>query len=195
MPLTTTSVASGDALLDAARGGDSRALVEWLRREQALLGELAQRLCRDDEVARDVVQESMFAAARSVADFRNDGVPRQWLYTIVRSFCSKRHRLRRSEPRRLLSLDALDTDDAELRDAAPTPAEVAESHELTLSISAAINTLEPIHREVLLLRDFRGLSCAEVAELLGITELATKSRLHRARMALRELLAQRLLGS
>jgi RNA polymerase sigma-70 factor (ECF subfamily) len=198
MHTTTASVASGDALLDAARAGDSHALVEWLRREQALLGEFAQRLCRDDEVAKDVVQESMFAAARSVADFRNDGVPRQWLYTIVRSFCSKRHRLRRSEPRRLLSLDALDAldeDGAELRDDAPTPAEVAEAHELTLSISAALGTLEPIHREVLLLRDVRGLPCAEVAELLGITDLATKSRLHRARMALRELLAERLLAA
>jgi RNA polymerase sigma-70 factor (ECF subfamily) len=191
--VATASIASGDVLLDAARAGDSHALVEWLRREQALLGEFAQRLCHDDEVAKDVVQESMFAAARSVADFRSDGVPRQWLYTIVRSFCSKRHRLRRSEPRRLLSLDALDADDAELRDAAPTPAEIAESHELSLSISAALGTLEPIHREVLLLRDFRDLPCAEVAEILGINELATKSRLHRARMALRELLAERLL--
>jgi RNA polymerase sigma-70 factor (ECF subfamily) len=190
MHLSTASIASGDALLDAARAGDSHALAEWLRREQTLLGEFAQRLCRDDEVAKDVVQESMFAAARSVADFRSDGVPRQWLYTIVRSFCSKRHRLRRSEPRRLLSLDAID--DAELRDVAPTPAEVAESHELTLSISAALGSLEPIHREVLLLRDFRGLPCAEVAEILGITELATKSRLHRARVALRDLLAERL---
>jgi RNA polymerase sigma-70 factor (ECF subfamily) len=190
MHLSTASIASGDALLDAARAGDSHALAEWLRREQTLLGEFAQRLCRDDEVAKDVVQESMFAAARSVADFRSDGVPRQWLYTIVRSFCSKRHRLRRSEPRRLLSLDAID--DAELRDVAPTPAEIAESHELTLSISAALGSLEPIHREVLLLRDFRGLPCAEVAEILGITELATKSRLHRARVALRDLLAERL---
>jgi RNA polymerase sigma-70 factor (ECF subfamily) len=190
MHLSTASIASGDALLDAARAGDSHALAEWLRREQTLLGEFAQRLCRDDEVAKDVVQESMFAAARSVADFRSDGVPRQWLYTIVRSFCSKRHRLRRSEPRRLLSLDAID--DAELRDVAPTPAEIAESHELTLSISAALGSLEPIHREVLLLRDFRGLPCAEVAEILGITELATKSRLHRARVALRDLLAERI---
>jgi RNA polymerase sigma-70 factor (ECF subfamily) len=73
--------------------------------------------------------------------------------------------------------------------------ELAESHELTLSISAALGTLEPIHREVLLLRDVRGLPCAEVAELLGITDLATKSRLHRARMALRELLAERLLAA
>ena len=59
MHVTTASIASGDALLDAARAGDSHALVEWLRREQALLGEFAQRLCRDDEVAKDVVQESM----------------------------------------------------------------------------------------------------------------------------------------
>lgn len=182
-----------DALLEAARAGDPRALEEWLRREQALLGELARRLCRDDETAKEVAQDSLFAAARTVAGFRGETSTRHWLYTIVRSFCGKRRRRRRPGAEAVLSLETSElVTEEDLRDDAPTPDEAVEAHELSESIARTMETLDPNHRAVLLLRDVRGLSAEEASAILGINVRAMKSRLHRARAALQERIAPRL---
>jgi RNA polymerase sigma-70 factor (ECF subfamily) len=184
---------SHDALLEAARAGDRHALEEWLRREQTSLVEVARRLCRDEETAREVAQESLFAAARTVAAFRGETATRHWLYTIVRSFCGKRRRRLRPDANALLSLETSELlAEEELRDGAPTPEEAVEAHELSEAIARTMETLEPSHRAVLLLRDVRGLSAEETAKLLGIQVRAMKSRLHRARTALHERIAPRI---
>jgi RNA polymerase sigma-70 factor (ECF subfamily) len=147
----------------------------------------ALRMCRDPEDARDVVQETMLAAARGLGDFRGDSAVSTWLFTIARSFCIKARRLRTGQPERLLSLESEDVEP--MPSLAVAPDEAAGERELGRALEAAVDALEPMYREVLVLRDVEGLTAPEVASVLGIGVDAVKSRLHRARMAVREKLA------
>jgi RNA polymerase sigma-70 factor (ECF subfamily) len=147
----------------------------------------ALRMCRDPEDARDVVQETMLAASRGLDGFRGESSLSTWLFTIARSFCIKARRLRTGEPERVLSLESEDVEP--MRSGAAAPDEAAGERELGRALEAAIGALDPMYREVLVLRDVEGLTAPEVATVLGIGVDAVKSRLHRARTAVREKLA------
>jgi RNA polymerase sigma-70 factor (ECF subfamily) len=194
-----TGDAAGSAtdaeLLAAARQGDAVALEALLVRYQPHLYRFGLRMCGNEEDAGDVAQESLIAMARSLRDFRGDSSVSSWLYTIARRFCIKKRRRSRFAPAREDSLDAPGIDAAgRLADPAPSPEQTATSRELQRALARAIDGLEPPQREVLVLRDVEGLSAADVAEVLEISVEAVKSRLHRARVAVRQALAP-ILGS
>ena len=135
------------------------------------------------------------AMARSIGDFRGDSSISSWLYTIARRFCLRQRRRRKFAPRREDSLDAPGGDAARrLADPAAGPEQTAAGREIEEVLTAAIDALEPGQREVLLLRDVEGLSAPEVARVLGISAEAVKSRLHRARLRVRQHVAP-LLGA
>ena len=183
-----------DQLLAAARQGDAAALETLLLRYQPQLYRFGLRMCGNVEDAGEVAQESLIAMARSLRDFRGDSSVSSWLYTIARRFCIKKRRLSRFAPTRQESLDAPGTDAARrLADPAPSPEQTASNQELAAALTRAIDALDPSQREVLLLRDVEGFSAPEVARILGASVDAVKSRLHRARVAVREELAP-LLG-
>jgi RNA polymerase sigma-70 factor, ECF subfamily len=184
---------SDDELLAAARQGDSAALETLLVRYQPHLYRFGLRMCGNVEDAGDVAQESLISMARSVGDFRGDASVSSWLYTIARRFCIKKRRRSKFAPTREESLDAPETDVAQhLADPRPNPEQTATNQELATALTHAIDALEPSQREVLVLRDVEGLSAPEVAKILGISVEAVKSRLHRARVAIREELAPTL---
>jgi RNA polymerase sigma-70 factor (ECF subfamily) len=184
---------SDDELLAAARQGDSAALETLLVRYQPHLYRFGLRMCGNVEDAGDVAQESLISMARSVRDFRGDASVSSWLYTIARRFCIKKRRRSKFAPTREESLDAPATDVAQhLADPRPNPEQTATNQELATALTHAIDALEPSQREVLVLRDVEGLSAPEVAKILGISVEAVKSRLHRARVAIREELAPTL---
>ena len=181
--------ASNDAeLLAAARAGDRAALVRLLERHEDAIYRFALRMCRDREDARDIVQETLLAAVRGLGEFRGEAALSTWLFAVARSFCGKKRRLRKGEPHRLSALDEAPEVDA-LVDAGHAPDEVLVRRELERAIAAAIDALDPRAREVLLLRDVEGLAAAEVAAVVGVGIPAVKSRLHRARLAVRERIA------
>jgi RNA polymerase sigma-70 factor (ECF subfamily) len=184
---------SDESLLAAAREGDRAALAELVLRHQDGVYRFALRMCRDREDAKDIVQDTMLAATRAMGGFRGDAALSTWLFAVARSFCSKKRRLRKGEPRRSASLDA-SVEAASLADPSRLPDEQFARSELDRAIEAAIASLEPAHREALLLRDVEGLAAAEVAGIVGVGVPAVKSRLHRARLALRERLAPLLGG-
>lgn len=183
--LAATSSSSEDPILAAAQRGDREAIGRWLRRHEGLLRRFARRLCRDDEAAKDVLQESMLAAARSLPQFRGDSPPSSWLFAIARSFHAKQRRRRVGEPAACEPLDELRPELQALADAAPTPDVVVEGRQLDCAITAAIDELDEVQRRVVILRDVEGLTAAEVGAELGISAEAVKARLHRARVALR----------
>lgn len=176
-------------LLTAARVGDKTALEKLIERHQAQVYRFGMKMCRDPEDARDVLQETMLAMARGIRDFRGASSISTWLYTVARSFCIKKRRRSKFAPNET-SLDAAGSAEAAaLTDPARPPDEALASKQVEQALEHAIRALDPMYREVLLLRDVEGLSAPEVAEVLGITVQAVKSRLHRARVAVRDNVA------
>jgi RNA polymerase sigma-70 factor (ECF subfamily) len=190
---TSTKIADMD-LLEAARRGDARSLEALLERHQAQVYRFGMKMCRDPEDARDVLQDTLLAMARNVRDFRGASSISTWLYTIARSFCIKKRRRSRFAPARERSLDTEAAPDAaRLADPAMGAEEALVGKEIEQALERGIRALEPTYREVLLLRDVEGLTAPEVAEVLGVSVSAVKSRLHRARLSVRAHVAP-LLG-
>jgi len=170
-------------LVTAARGGDRAAVEELLARYEPNIYRFGLRMCGNEDAAREVLQETLLAAFRYLPGFRGDAALSTWLYQIARSFCIKERR--GQHPTRSLDEDGA----AELVDPTPQPDARAHAREIGEALSRAIAVLPPEQREVLILRDVEGLSAEEAAEVAGIEVGALKSRLHRARMALRTELA------
>jgi RNA polymerase sigma-70 factor (ECF subfamily) len=183
-----------ERLLAAARAGNRQALETLLQRHQAQVYRFGMKMCRDPEDAKDVLQDTLLAMARSVRDFRGASSISTWLYTIARRFCIKKRGKSKFAPEEERSLDTDVAAEAEhLADPGRSMDEALAGKEVERALEQAIAGLEPMYREVLLLRDVEGLTAPEVAEVLGVTPEAVKSRLHRARLTVRERVAP-LLG-
>lgn len=177
---------SDEALLQAAKAGDSAALEALLARYQSQIYRFGMRMCRDPEDAKDVLQDTLIATARGVRDFRGASSISTWLYSIARSFCIKKRRRSKFAPALERSLDTEVREQAiALPDASKHPEEALAGKQIQAALERAIGSLEPMYREVLVLRDVEGLSAQEVSDVLEISVQAVKSRLHRARIAVR----------
>jgi RNA polymerase sigma-70 factor (ECF subfamily) len=186
-------VAHEDALLAAARAGDRQAVEDLLALNAERIYRFGMRMCRNEEDARDVTQETMLAAARALPEFRGEGEVSTWLYTIARRFCGRMRRLRSGEPSTVESLGT-PAEEAQLAGNRPALDEDVETQRIDTWVRAAVEDLDEGQREVFILRDMEGLTAAEVARALEISVPAVKSRLHRARAAIRERL-EPVLGS
>jgi RNA polymerase sigma-70 factor, ECF subfamily len=169
-------------LVDRARSGDQAAFEELVRATYVDTYTLAYRLTGDEEDARDVVQETYLRAFRGLKRFRGDAQFSTWLYRITAN-CASTHLGRRARHRH----DEL-ADDAPLADERLEidPEQRAENEALRLRLRSAIDGLPPRLRAVVVLRDVYDLPHEAIAAELGISETATKVRLHRARRRLRE---------
>jgi len=171
------------ALVGRARGGDRAAFEELVRRHADQVYGIARRLGLSAGVAQEVTQEAFLRAWRGIGAFEGESRFFTWLYRIA--FNEARRRLEREPPRGLVS--SLDEegaiDPADLRE--EPYARVARA-ELGVALARAVRALPVEYRAPLILRDIEGLSTADAAAVLGIGEAAFKSRLHRARVAVRE---------
>jgi RNA polymerase sigma-70 factor (ECF subfamily) len=161
-----------------------------LERHQAEVYRFGLKMCRDPDDGKDVLQDTLLAAARGVRDFRGASSLSTWLYTIARSYCIKKRRRSKfaKEPDRSLDGDAAH-ESHRLADPDRPPDEALAGKQVEHALEQAIGALDPMYREVLLLRDVEGLTAPQVSEVLGITAQAVKSRLHRARLSVREHMA------
>ena len=173
-------------LLAAAQAGDSSAVEELLERHEKQVYRFGLRMCGSEDAARDVLQETLIAAFKGLHQFRGDAALSTWLYQIARSFCLKSRRRGAGEPERHVALDEVEVRRIESPEAAPDSN--AEAREIGSLLQAAILALPEGSREVIVLRDVEGLSAEEAAAVTGLEIGALKSRLHRARMQLRERL-------
>ncbi|WP_173047611.1 RNA polymerase sigma factor [Nitrospira sp. KM1] len=161
-----------------------------------LLYRYAYRLCGEAEAAKDLVQETFLNAYRGFNRFRGDARVSTWLYTIASRACMRMRRKRKGEPERELSLDEfVPTSEGEFHLQIPveglTPEEALQNKELREALDRAIQSLPKKYRMTLVLRDMEGLSAKEVGAIMGVTERAVKSRLHRARLFVRKELSAR----
>jgi len=183
-----------DAELAAASGrGDPAAFGELVLRHQDRAFNLAFRLTGSHEDAADAVQEAFLKAYRGMASFRRQSSFYTWLFRIVVNEVRSRRRAGTSRPA-VFTLSSADGPDAPagLRSSGPDPSEQASIAERRQIVEAALQSLEFDQRAIIALRDIEGRDYAEIAEMLGCPQGTVKSRLHRARMALKDSLAPKL---
>lgn len=170
--------------MKAAQQGDRGAVDTLLAQYEPRIYRFGLRLCASEDAAREVLQETLLSAFRNLASFRGDAQLSTWLFQIARSFCTKQLRRRDGEPVAHEPLDA----------AAAVEASQSRSDEQVHArmvgevIQAAIASLPTDAREALVLRDVEGLDTREAADVVGVDEAAFKSRLHRARLQLKQKL-------
>lgn len=173
-------------LIAAARRGDRRALDQLTRRISGSLYRFGRGFCRDPHDAEDVMQDVLVALVSSLPRFRGESSLSSWAYVVARNACTRR---RKHGPRQQ-SLEGENGAVAfEIRDPTAGPERETERRELREALERAISRLPATLRDVLVLRDVEGLPAAQVAKRLRLGERAVKSRLHRARVALRAMLA------
>jgi RNA polymerase sigma-70 factor (ECF subfamily) len=181
-------------LVDGLRAGDPQVFETLVRGQGPRLLSVTRRILKDEDEARDAVQDAFVSAFRARKQFQADSRISTWLHRIAVNAALSRLRSRRRRPEE--SLDDLlprflpDGHHVEHFTAWTEPADVTISRKETAEqVRQAIDSLPETFRTVLMLRDIEGLSSDEAASLLNITPNAVKLRLHRARMALRTLLA------
>lgn len=187
------------ALLDALRAGDDRAYETLVRTYGGRMLAVAQRLLGSEDDAQDALQDAFISAFRAIHSFAGGSRISTWLHRITVNAALMKLRTRRSRPEQ--SIDALlprfldDGHQAEPVVDWQDTAEVAAVREETrAAVRSAIAELPQDYRIVLQLRDIEELSTEETAAMLGLSVNATKTRLHRARQALRTLLDRRQRG-
>ena len=185
------------ALLARLRQGDDEAFETLVRNYSPRLFSVARRIVGTDEDARDVVQDAFLSAFRAVGSFHGDARLSTWLHRIVVNTALMKLRSRKRRPEEpiepLLPGFLGDGHFAErLQDWAEPVDQSLSRAETRALVRHRINELPESFRTVLLLRDIEGLSTEETAKVLETTANAVKIRLHRARQALRTLLAPHL---
>lgn len=181
------------ALLAALRGGDDRAYERLVNEHGGRMLAVARRMLRNDEEARDALQEAFLLAFRGLPRFEGQSRLSTWLHRIVVNASLMKLRSRRAHPEEsiepLLPTFLEDGHSSVSYGDWPESADrLLERAEVRERVRASIDRLPVTYRTVLLLRDIEELDTGEVAEALGISANAVKIRLHRARQALRELL-------
>ena len=192
----TTSVPAGfdeSALVAQAKAGDQNAFAELVNRYERKIYRLAKNITRNDEDAEDVLQDAFLKAYTHLDSFKGDSKFYTWIVRIAVNEALMRLRKRKND--RSVPLDepvelGEETVQREIAVWEDNPEQQYSQEEWRRILDEAIDSLKPDFRTVFVLRDIEELSTEETAETLGISVPAVKSRLLRARLALRERLTR-----
>ncbi len=196
MGFPNTAIDDTDAALVArCQSGDVEAFAGLVERHQKHMLNFAFRMTGDYEEACDVVQEAFLSAYRAIGKFRSDARFSTWLCAIVGNHArTSRQKRRMRAGREGLSLDApVKTPDGErvreIASDAETLAENIDRRHVEARVQECIGALDASYREALVLRDIQGHSYEEIGQMLGLAEGTVKSRIFRARSAMKDCLA------
>ena len=179
------------ALIARARAGDSRAFDDLARREERALYRHAARIVGPGADAEDVVQDAFLSAWRSIRSFEGTSF-RAWLFRIVTNRALDRMRARKRRPELPLEpADDVEVTWAEPASPGPDLADMAASQEALRVVEEALESVPAEQRAALLLRDVEGFAYEEIAFMTGVEIGTVKSRIHRARVAVRNTLITR----
>ncbi len=180
------------ALLARLKAGDQAAYAQLVEENASSIYRLALRLMGSEADAEDVLQETFLSAFKSIDRFEGRSSLSTWLYRIASNAALMR--LRRNEPEQVSVDEPVERDDGDpmprqFFDFCCLPEDDLLREEAREQMKQAIDELPPTLRSVFVLRDIEGLSTAETAEALDLSESAVKSRLMRARLKLRDQLS------
>ena len=173
--------------------GSEEAFTQFVTAYRARLAQYSFLICGHREDGEEVAQETLLKVFESVDQLRDPARLKAWVFRIARNECLMKRRKSVFAPKVELSLDELrparsgegDTAAIEIADWSQLPDSLLLNSELQHALTSAIRELPEIYRTVVLLRDVEGLSTEETAEVLDVKTDAVKTRLHRARLALR----------
>ena len=191
---TLSAVETDETLVLRAQAGDTGAFDELVRRYTSIVYRILYKILRHDEDTQDALQDTFVSAYRALPRFRQDARFSTWIYRIATNAALMKARARRTN---LVSLDhPTEDEDArgawELPDGSATPDQDILSDETRRVMEDAIQALPPEQRAAFVLHDIQDLSSAETAQAMGITVSAVNSRLHRARVFLRDRIGRHL---
>ena len=195
----------GRRLFERARAGDRSAYGDVVRLYQDRLYHSVRHLVSNEDDARDLTQEALARGLDKIGDFRGDAGPYTWLFRIAMNLAVTH--LRTAGRRRTVSLDAATNGRAagtrgggggdgssvgsRLADArSADPSDAVEKRESADRLSDALGRVDEVSRAILVMRDLEGFDYQQMADLLGLPLGTLKSRLFRARLALRDRLAE-----
>jgi len=180
-------------LIETLREGSEAAYEELLARFQQPVYALALRLLNDQAEACDVVQEVFLKVFRNIGNFRVQSSLKTWIYRITVNEAHNASRWFFRHRRKEVELDTNPEDTRSWKEMIPdssrSPYDVTLESEQHVMIEAALERINPIFREAVVLRDITDMSYEEIAEVLGVSLGTVKSRILRGREALREELA------
>jgi RNA polymerase sigma-70 factor (ECF subfamily) len=176
--------------------GDASAFTPFVEVFQHRIFQYTWLMCGQREDAEEVAQDTLLKVFESFDQLQDPARVKAWVFRIAKNYCLMKRRRSVFAPDRELSLDELlpnaggDGERAiQVADDAELPEQQLLRSELGAELERALRELPDLYRSVVLLRDVEGLSTAEAAEVLDLTEDTVKQRLHRGRLALRKSLA------
>lgn len=178
-------------LLERAKAGDVAAFEKLIEVYQKKIFNLAYRMTGNFDDAGDMAQEALVRIFKSIANFKEQSSFSTWVYRITTNVCLDE--LRKKKNKKVYSLDEeIHAEDGEIQRQImsndPLPDEIAEKEELKRIVNSAINSLPEEQKIVITLRDLQGLSYDEISEVLDCPVGTVKSRINRARQALKNVL-------
>jgi RNA polymerase sigma-70 factor (ECF subfamily) len=173
-----------EELVAAFQGGDVSAFDTLVGRWDRKIQGAIYRVLGATEDSRDLCQEVFLKAYRALGTFKREARFSSWLYQIALNAC--RDRLRRRRGRTQVSLDELLAE--EPLQSGPSALELVEAHDLARAVQLAMSALPHEQREVIALKEYQGLTFAEIAEALDVPVSTVKTRLYRGLGQLRQQL-------
>lgn len=185
------SAATDQMLIERAQRGDRSALNDLIAKYEHRAYQYAFRLTRNPDLASDVVADAFMRVNSALKNFKGQAAFGTWLYRIVTN-CYLDRRKRDKESRNVSLDQSLSVGDAELErqyeDDSDGPVEIAERNERELMVQRALDEMPEYQKAMLVMYHLENLSYEEISETLDLPIGTVKSRLNRARLALRELL-------
>lgn len=198
--MTQSQLRTNEAeLIKRVCAGEREAFYELVRPYERMIYATAISIVKNPADAEEVAQEAVLKAFSYLPSFRGEAKFSTWLVQIT---CNEaKMKLRKAHPHLYESIDDQQQNEEgdfwpkDYADWRPIPSELLEQKEIRQAVQDAINSLKQNYREVLVLRDVQHLSIKETSTVLGTSETAVKTRLHRARLLLRDRLAPGIDGS
>jgi len=175
-----------EELVEACLAGEESAFDVLLGRWEKRIRGAIYRLVGSDEEARDLCQEAFLKAYKSLRSFKQEARFSSWLYQIALNLC--RDRMRRRRGKTMVSLDELEEGGAAMTVAGPTALDLLQERDTRRLVVQAIEALPDEQREVIILKEYQGLTFLEIAQVLDVPISTVKTRLYRGLDQLRSRL-------
>lgn len=194
MNMTQSQLRTNEAeLIKSVCGGEREAFYELVRPYERLIYATAISILKNPADAEEAAQEAVLKAFSNLSGFRGDSKFSTWLVQIT--YNEAKMKVRKAHSHLYESMDDQEQNEhgdfwpRDYADWRPIPSDLLEQKEIRQAVHDAINSLSTAYREVLILRDVQRLTIKETTEILGISAASVKTRLHRARLLLRDRLA------